>query len=302
MTKRNFMAIGEAMIEMAVIGPENYKRGFAGDTFNTSWYLAKTLPSDWKVSYFTGLGSDAASAELRTFGEASGVDMSPIKTVAGKTVGLYMIHLDDGERSFSYWRSDSAARQMASDSRTMKEAFATADVLFFSGITMAVILPENRKAFIEELANARASGKTVVYDPNQRLRLWTDQEEMTRTNTQAASVSDVVLPSFDEEQLFYGDTSPEATIERYHSLGVKTVIVKDGAASVTAENKGENAIKVRPSIIENVVDSTAAGDSFNAGFCAAYFAGAPLAAAIEAGANLAGQVVQAHGALVETEA
>lgn len=302
MTQKQFMAIGEAMIEMAVVGPESYKRGFAGDTFNTTWYLAKKLPIDWKVSYFSGLGQDAASNELRAFGEASGVDMSAIRNVEGKTVGLYMIHLDDGERSFSYWRSDSAARQMAGDAATLRAAFAKADVLFFSGITMAVIRPEHRATFLSELAHARAAGKTVVYDPNQRLRLWNDQAEMTKTNTQAASVSDVVLPSFDEEQLFYGDETPEATLARYQSVGVKTVIVKDGPGMVTAQTLGEDIVKVTPKTVTNVVDSTAAGDSFNAGFSAAFFTGAPLSEAIAAGADLAGLVVQAHGALVEPSA
>lgn len=298
MTQKNFLSIGEAMIEMAVIGPDTYRRGFAGDTFNTAWYLAQILPNTWKTSYFTGLGKDTASDEMRAFGTAANVDMSPARDVAGKTVGLYMIHLDNGERSFSYWRSDSAARQMAGDPAILRAAFASADVLFFSGITMAVILPEHRETFLTELASARKAGKTIVYDPNQRLRLWSDQAEMVSLNTKAAQVSDIVLPSFDEEQLFNGDETPEATIKRYQSLGVKTVVVKNGAGAVTAQTLGEDIVIIEPNIVKNVVDSTAAGDSFNAGFCASYVTGGSLSNAIKSGANLAGQVVQAHGALV----
>ncbi|WP_380056876.1 sugar kinase [Falsihalocynthiibacter sp. SS001] len=299
MTLKNFMAIGEAMIEMAVIGPDTYRRGFAGDTFNTLWYLAKVMPDNWKVSYFTGLGSDAASSEMRAFGEDANIDMTPAREVEGKTVGLYMIHLDDGERSFSYWRSDSAARQMAADPKALREAFAQADVLFFSGITFAVVLPEHRETFLAELAHARREGKTVVYDPNQRLRLWPSTADMIEANTRAAQVSDIVLPSFDEEHAYYGDETPEATIARYQAEGVKTVIVKNGAGAVLAQTVGEDAITVTPKIVTNVVDSTAAGDSFNAGFCAAFFNGKPLDEAIQAGAKLAGKVVQSHGALVE---
>lgn len=298
MTRINFMAIGEAMIEMAVVAPNTYRRGFAGDTFNTSWYMVQNIPETWSVSYFTGLGKDAASQELRAFGTEAGIDMSLAREVGDKTVGLYMIHLDHGERSFSYWRSDSAARQMAGDQNVLREAFSKADVLFFSGITMAVILPQHRGTFLAELAHARTLGKTIVYDPNQRLRLWSDQTEMTSVNTLAAQVSDIVLPSFDEEQLFYGDKTPQATIVRYKSAGVKTVVVKDGPESVTAQHLDETEVKVTPKVIENVVDSTAAGDSFNAGFFASYFANGSLSEAIEMGAALAGQVVQSPGALV----
>ncbi|MCV6825353.1 MULTISPECIES: sugar kinase [Halocynthiibacter] len=298
MTNKTFLSIGEAMIEMAVVGPDTYRRGFAGDTFNTAWYLAKLLPTDWGVKYFSGLGVDAASNEMREFAKSSGIDMSPAREVAEKTVGLYMIHLDGGERSFSYWRSDSAARQMAGDVDYMTERFMEADVLFFSGISLAVVLPEHRAAFLEAIGKARAAGKTTIFDPNQRLRLWKDQTEMSDAISDAAKVSEIILPSFDEEQQFYGDTSPEATIERYFAAGVNTVIVKNGPGLVTAQTKGEAPITVQPNIVENVVDTTAAGDSFNAGFCAALLQGADLASAITSGAELAGKVVTSHGALV----
>lgn len=298
MAQKTFLAIGEAMIEMAVVGPDTYRRGFAGDTFNTAWYAAKILPEGWKAAYFTGLGADKASLEMRAFSEAAGVDMRAAREVEGKTVGLYMIHLDAGERSFSYWRSDSAARQMAGDPATLTAALDSADVLFFSGITMAVIQPADRNKFLETVENARRSGKTVVYDPNQRLRLWADQSEMTKMNMQAAAVADIVLPSFDEEQLFYGDKTQSETLARYHAVGVKTVIAKNGAGEVVAQTLGEPVVKVQPNAIDTVVDSTAAGDSFNAGFCASLLNGAPLDEAILAGSKLAAQVVQSHGALV----
>jgi 2-dehydro-3-deoxygluconokinase len=298
MAQKNFLAIGEAMIEMAVVGPDTYRRGFAGDTFNTAWYAAKILPESWKMSYFTGLGLDKASLEMRSFAESANVDMHAVREVEGKTVGLYMIHLDAGERSFSYWRSDSAARQMAGDVDVLAKALDGADVLFFSGITMAVIQPADRNKFLETVEKARRSGKTVIYDPNQRLRLWADQSEMTKTNMQAAAVSDIVLPSFDEEQLFYGDKTQTETIARYLAVGVNTVIAKNGAGEIIAQTRGQAAVSVQPDAIENVVDSTAAGDSFNAGFCVSFLNGAPLDQAIAAGSKLAAQVVQSHGALV----
>ena len=39
----NAVAVGEAMVEIAPVGGGQYRRGFAGDTFNTAWHLALVL-------------------------------------------------------------------------------------------------------------------------------------------------------------------------------------------------------------------------------------------------------------------
>ncbi|MEM7283930.1 MAG: PfkB family carbohydrate kinase, partial [Pseudomonadota bacterium] len=50
--------------------------------------------------------------------------------------------------------------------------------------------------------------------------------------------------------------------------------------------------------VEKVVDSTAAGDSFNAGYLAARFAGLGCVEAAEQGNKLAATVVQYPGAII----
>ncbi|MEC8581608.1 MAG: PfkB family carbohydrate kinase, partial [Pseudomonadota bacterium] len=102
------LAIGECMVEMAPTGDGHYAMGFAGDTFNTAWYLRKLAGDDLNVSYFSAVGDDAASAQMTAFMQDAGVTPE-LRVIPGASVGLYMISLKDGERSFSYWRSASAA-------------------------------------------------------------------------------------------------------------------------------------------------------------------------------------------------
>ena len=117
-----FLAIGECMAELAPAGQHDaFRLGFAGDTFNTAWYLARIAP-DIDVSYLTAVGDDAISQEMRSFMRDSQISDSHVQVIKGKTVGLYLIHLQDGERSFSYWRDTSAARQLAADAPSLMQA------------------------------------------------------------------------------------------------------------------------------------------------------------------------------------
>ncbi|MBL3571535.1 sugar kinase, partial [Rhodovulum visakhapatnamense] len=268
MPDRSFLAIGECMVELAPATDGLFRMGFAGDTFNCAWYARRLLPADWSVGYATAVGSDAVSDDMLAFMAAEGVETGAIRRIEGRTVGLYMIALKDGERSFSYWRGQAAAKAMADDPDWLDKVFAGRDLLHVSGITLAILAPEARERLCAALARARAAGARVSFDTNVRPRLWADAAEMRAGLMLGASVADTVLPSFDEEQAAFGDASPEATVARYRAAGATTVVVKNGAAPILLSAEGTEA-EIAPEPVARVVDSTAAGDSFAAGFLAA---------------------------------
>jgi len=291
------LAIGECMAELA---PQQnagtYNLGFAGDTFNTAWYLAQ-ISNDVDVAYLTAVGNDAISQQMRDMIVSSGIDDSPIMTVQDATVGLYLITLDNGERSFSYWRGQSAARQLANDPAKLNAAVNGADIVYFSGITLAILNAESRATLLAVLAAARANGKTIVFDPNLRPRLWPDTNTMTAAIMEGAAVSDVALPSFEDEAAWFQDADPIATADRYADAGATTIVVKNGEGPVLYRRaNGEGTVTVTP--IKDVTDTTAAGDSFNAAILAGIATAQPLPDSIAAACALAGKVVQSRGALV----
>lgn len=295
-----FLAIGECMAELApAAAPGEYRLGFAGDTFNTAWYLARLRP-DATVSLFTAIGTDAISQKMRDALVASGIDGSHVRAVPDRTVGLYLISLDNGERSFSYWRGQSAARQLAEDPDALAQAIDQADFVYFSGITLAILDATSRQTLLSALRKARASGKKIAFDPNLRPRLWSDTSEMTRAVMQGAAVSDIALPSFEDEASWFSDVDPVATADRYSAAGATTVVVKNGADPVhyrQGETHGRTAVPP----LSSVVDTTAAGDSFNAAILAGIQEDMPLADSIARACRLAGQVVQGKGALVPVD-
>ena len=291
------VALGECMVELSPAGEELYRRGFAGDTFNTAWYLRHRLPGGWRVGYATGVGTDALSDQMVGFMEESGIETGAVRRVPDRTVGLYMIELRDGERSFSYWRSAAAARLLAADRDWLAGALKGADMVFLSGITLAVVEPGDRETLYGVLRALRAEGTAIAFDSNLRPRLWPDAAGMRAAMTAAGALADIALPSFEDESVHFGDADPEATLTRYRDLGATTVVVKNGSGAILAWDRAEGVCNFTPQPVK-AVDTTAAGDSFNAGFLAARLTGAPLPEAIAAGAALAAAVVQAPGALV----
>jgi 2-dehydro-3-deoxygluconokinase len=296
--KQTFLSIGECMVEMAPTASGDYHLGFAGDTLNTAWYARQTLAPHWDVAYFTAVGEDAVSQRMTDFIGNAGIRTDLIRLLPDRTVGLYLIQLDNGERSFAYWRSDSAARKLAADLAALRGALATANLIFFSGITLAILSPADRQTLLDAIADARNVGATVAFDPNLRPRLWEDPDTMRTAIMAAAAVSDILLPSFEDEAAAFGDPAPEDTARRYAGRGAGLVVVKNGADEMLALDRGQT-IRFTPAPVTAIVDTTAAGDSFNAAFLAAYLGSSDLAQAIRAGAELAAKVISKRGALVE---
>lgn len=295
-----FLSIGECMVELSQAHDGYLRKGFAGDTFNTAWYARACLPEEWSVDYFTALGDDPMSDEMLAFMAKAGIGTTQIRRIRGKTPGLYMINLKNGERSFSYWRDSSAARQLAVDGDRLRDAIEAADVVYFSGITLAILSHEDTETLLSELRRARAIGKLVVFDPNLRPRLWSSFDAMHSTISEGGRASTLVMPSFDDEASHFGDDSVGATIHRYRTLGAHIVVVKNGAEGAIV-SAGGSSTPVPAEKVEQVVDTTSAGDSFNGAFLAEYLKSHDPVAAAHFAAKIAAKVISEHGALVKPE-
>ncbi|MES0813029.1 sugar kinase [Roseibium sp. SCPC15] len=294
---QRFLAIGECMIEMSPTADGTYALGYAGDTFNTAWYVRQVSKgSALDVSYFSAVGDDQVSADLIKFMQSAGIE-THMARVTGVSSGLYMIFLDDGERSFQYWRSTSAARQLA-DHLDLLPRTDAGDVVYFSGITVAILPEDGRRRLLERLTELAQQGATVVFDPNLRPRLWEKIEDMRDWTMKSAATARIVLPSFADEAEFFGDRSAAETADRYLRNGATLAVVKDGPEPVVVKDADGHGFRYRPQAAVDIVDTTAAGDSFNAAFLVEYLRQGELQAAVEAGCELSRKVISQRGALV----
>jgi 2-dehydro-3-deoxygluconokinase len=296
--RKRFVSIGECMIEMSGGEDQLYRLGYAGDTLNTAWYMRALLGEDWDVDYFTALGADRYSADIRAFLETHGIGTRFIGTIEGRRPGLYLIHQEEGDRHFTYWRDTSAAKLLAEDRKALTKALEGADMVYFSGITMAILHPKARGRLMGAIVTARDQGARIVFDPNVRPALWSSQRVMGALLTAAATISDVVMPTHSDEAPIFGDKSAQETAERYLELGVEEVVVKDGANPALIATRKQR-VEVAPKSGAKVVDATGAGDSFNGAYLSARAAGAGLEEAAEVAHRIAGIVIGERGALVD---
>ena len=278
--------IGEAMIELSLDG-STPQLGVAGDTLNTAVYLRRTAPAI-DLDYVTCLGDDPFSHRILDFIASQNVGTTAIRQIANASPGLYAITTTpEGERSFTYWRNDAAARQMFADGKF--DFLNDYDTVYLSGISVA-ILPHSVR--IDLLNWLTQSAIQLVYDSNYRPRLW-DSEEHAREITNAFwQRADIALPSIDDEMALFEETAAEVTARfaAQNAIGALKRGV-EGPLSL-----GSDVKQTYPPAAK-VVDTTAAGDSFNGGYLGALLSGKTQAQALMAGHCLAASVVQHRGAI-----
>jgi 2-dehydro-3-deoxygluconokinase len=288
-------AIGECMLELSGQNAPIWRMGFAGDTFNTLWTL-RALTSGHHVDYISAFGEDPFSQDQIEFFREHGIGIADSPTISGKHPGLYAIRLKDGERSFTYWRGDSAARQLAGNPTALAKSLSERALVYFSGITLAILDPASRRTLLQAISGARTQGAHIAFDPNYRPGLWPDADTARQAIGEALKVVDIALPTFPDEQVLFGDASPEVTAERLERAGIAETIVKNGAEDALISHYGDTMPVPAPTIT-SPIDTTGAGDAFNGAYLSARLLGLPPTEAAKRAHRVAASVVQIRGAL-----
>lgn len=295
---KGIASIGECMLELSGQTSSNWRMGFAGDTFNTLWALHALSP-DRPAAYVSAFGDDPFSRDQIAFFAENGIGIGNSPVIAGARPGLYAITLTGAERAFTYWRSDAAARQLASDAAALAKSLENQALVYFSGITLAILDEAARKTLLSAVATARKAGSLVAFDPNYRPRLWPSREAAQDATMEALATADIALPTFPDEQMLFGDPTPRATAERLGKLTGEVVVKNGEQPALIALNGASQTVDAVH--VAAPVDTTGAGDSFNGGYLAARLAGHEPADAARRAHKVAAAVVQVRGALAPFE-
>lgn len=303
MTTKNLAVIGECMIELSQKGYD-LCRGFGGDTLNTAVYIARQVAETaLQVHYVTALGTDSFSQEMLLAWQQEKVNTRLIQRLENKLPGLYVIETDEtGERTFYYWRNDAAARYWLAGPQTesLCEQLAQFDYLYLSGISVAILDATSRARLLTLLRQCRANGGKVIFNNNYRPRLWQNKEEAQQAYRDVLACTDIAFLTLDDEDLLWGKLPLEQVVQRTQQLGVTEIVIKRGADSCLVFSVEGTEFEI-PAVRlpkEKVVDTTAAGDSFSAGYLAVRLTGGDAVQAAQRGHLTASTVIQYPGAII----
>ena len=311
MSNKHVVMMGECMVELASLDA-NKKRlqSFAGDTFNTAVYFKRTCDANHTVQYLSAIGTDSVSQQFIQFAQSEQISTDFIFTDANKTLGLYMISTDSvGERSFSYWRNDAAAKQVIQHWQQNPAMVddKKIDLFYFSGISLAILSDEDRIIFWQKLDNLKNQGCQIVFDPNYRPRLWASLDLAKEQISKALYYCDIALTSQEEQAILFGDANTEQSIKRLLDFQVSEIVIKNAAHGITLYQDTENnsyfladqQITLATHKVNKVVDTTSAGDAFNGAYLAARLDNKLMTEAAQFAARVAASVIQHQGAIVE---
>lgn len=300
---KSIALIGECMLELSSKAEDNQNSAlgmilnYGGDTINTAVYLAR---AGINVSYITALGDDTMSDWLIEQWTEEQIDCSLVRRQDNSVPGMYMINVDDqGERSFLYWRKDSPASRLFDDAALTDQLFTQVSKFgyaYLSGISLAILNDQARQRLISALRAYKEGGGKIIFDGNYRPKLWQDTTTAKQAYLALYAMSDIVLPTLEDEQQLFGVSSAEEVLQMLIQLGVKEAVIKMGGSGCLSyfDERSElvSSEKVTP------IDTTAAGDSFNAGYLAARIRETSTLDACIAGHKLAAQVIQYKGAIL----
>ncbi len=297
----SLLAIGECMIELYETANNTYHRSFAGDTFNSAVYT-KRWNSSIAVSYLTALGTDHLSDEILKQCEDEGINQSLIFRSPSEQPGIYIISTDKlGERNFAYWRRQSAAKQMMLlfNEHINVESLDTFDVVYFSGISLAILSDEDKGKLLDLIISLRNRGTKVAFDPNFRAGMWNNLNHAKRWFNRAYQTCDIALPGLDDHLALFGHKTKEDIREFLINLGVHEVVIKCGENGVFCYDIDSNHFHLPFIAAKMQVDSTAAGDAFSGTYLASRINGENISVALNAAAKVSRLVVQHQGAIME---
>ncbi len=308
----NIFVYGECMIELRdylaldsslnTASSKILKQSFSGDVLNTAIYLKRTFPV-LNVHFVSALGKDKFSVDMLNFFQEEQIGCEFVFQSDTKIPGLYVIETDDiGERTFNYWRENSAAKEVMSFiSAAVVEQLSQGDMLFFSGISLAVMPEKDRPLFWCMLEKLKQAGVIIAFDPNYRAHMWDSTTQVKEQFEQAFTMADIALPGIDDFQELYELDSAEAVSDFLQPFNFKELVVKNGQGSILCFSENKSYLfNIAP--VSHVVDTTSAGDSFNGVYLGARAKGFKVEHAVKLASKAAGFVIQHQGAIVEKNA
>ncbi|MFI9381570.1 carbohydrate kinase family protein [Kutzneria sp. NPDC052558] len=229
------------------------------------------------------VGDDMAGRQVRAELEAVGVRCAMAIDPTAPTCCVVVLVDDEGQRSML---ADRGANARLAGSDLTVNLLETASHLHLSGYVL--LDPRSREAGLEMLAAARGAGLTTSVDPQAALHI---TKQGPTTFLTAVSGVDLLLPNTDELEALTGSRDPSSAAELLDHVGAVAVTTgAEGASWIDRVGRWDV-----PAVEATCVDSTGAGDAFDAGLLSAWLKGQPPLDVLRAGVAAGSEAVSRVG-------
>lgn len=296
------VGIGEVLIDFVATEPVSYaeapafQKCFGGAPMNTLVGVARLGSESGAI---TAVGADPFGQFLIQELEKNGVDTSRVKVKEGTrtTITFVANEPETGERSFIFYRRP-WVRGTADSSLSVEDVdpdyISDADILHVSGFSLSQ--NPSRKAVLNAVKHARSMGVKVSFDPTLRVDVWNSERTVRRLYAQMLRLSDIATFSREEASFMFGTHDPEKAARKALKRGVQTVGIKLGADGALLQNSAGESLYA-PAFKVKAVDTTGAGDGWNAGLLVGMLRGWDLKTCVTIANAVGALVVTKHGAI-----
>jgi 2-dehydro-3-deoxygluconokinase len=259
MEKRfDVVAIGECLVEFNQLSSGLYAHSYAGDTLNTSFYASRL---GMRIGYITAIGEDPFGEDIVPLLNLEGIDHTMVATIADRSNGIYFILTEEGEKRYHFLRRDSAAtRMLEHQNLDVLRTYIDSSHWLHLSLTSIGIQHDKQKLFelLEDIGDTKIS-----FDANYRASVWPSTSAARECYERMLPYVTMLFVTDTDHETMYGESDFFDAIRRYQSLGVARLAYRMGKnGSVLFDGKAQSM----PAHDALVVDTTGAGDAFNAGF------------------------------------
>ncbi len=285
----DLIGLGSAIVDFAPISlgvPLSEVQGFipfAGGAVANLLVAASRL--GLKTGFLGCIGDDEFGAFILRDFEKEGVDISHVRRVEGVSTGIAFYSLDKkGERHYIFYRFPgySDPESMLKTEDVDVEYIARSKAFHFSEAMLRK--KSSRDAVFKAIQVSKEHGVLVSYDPNVRPDLWGDKKEFKEMQRRVLEFTDVFLSTADELMLITGIKRLEKAVGRIMTSGPSILVIRrrDHYRVVTSDLDFK-----APILKVKAMDTSGAGDAFDAGFLTGLLKKWPLDKAVDLGSAVA---------------
>jgi len=297
--KINVCSIGEAMIEISNVKNNLYNQSFAGDTLNFCNYLDK---KKLNAFFLSAIGKSEINQSLLDFVKSKNISTKYIKQINQFEIGLYLIkNKDNGEKQFFYWRDESAAKQYFNniDFLNLYKELKNFDYIYFSGITLSIIHISKLNNFIKLLNLLKSKKIKIVFDFNIRPSRW-NKKNLNIFLDSVLKFVDICFLSGEDMNYWKNKNNIKSYDQIVRKYKLKhSIFRKNAKFTYVFLNKTRYVFKNK--LLKTVVDTSGAGDGFNAAYLSNFIVNNDPVLALKAGSSLGSKIVMKKGAIVDVK-